>query len=46
MKEMFLLKSGKRNFEIRTQEWRGIGEIPNSGLVMKKVQDFDTSKEI
>ena len=33
-------------FEIGTQEWRGIGEIPNSGLVMKeKYKDFDASKK-
>ena len=35
-----------RIFEIGTQEWRGIGEIPNSGLVMKeKYKDFDASKK-
>ena len=33
-------------FEIGTQEWRGIGSIPESGLVMKeKYKDFDASKK-
>lgn len=31
-------------FEVGSREWRGIGAIPNSGLVIKKnYQDFDAS---
>ncbi len=33
-------------FEIGNQEWRGVGAIPNSGLVMKaKYAKFDASKK-
>jgi hydrogenase expression/formation protein HypD len=33
-------------FEIGNQEWRGVGAIPNSGLVMKaKYANFDASKK-
>ncbi len=33
-------------FEIGNQEWRGVGEIPNSGLVMKKnYAAFDANKK-
>jgi hydrogenase expression/formation protein HypD len=33
-------------FEIGEQEWRGIGKIPESGLVMKeKYAEFDASRK-
>ncbi len=33
-------------FEVGNREWRGIGEIPNSGYILKKAyEDFDAEKK-